>query len=75
MVAAPEFSSFWKEVREVAAPYGRIFPLAMFLGLGCIENRLDAAAKSCRRFWLFDPERLQDSEDCLRVDLINRPGP
>jgi hypothetical protein len=45
------------------------------LGLGCIENRLDAAAKSCRRFWLFDPERLQDSEDCLRVDLINRPGP
>ena len=26
MVAAPEFSSFWKEVREVAAPYGRISP-------------------------------------------------
>ena len=59
----------------MAAPYGPIFPLAMSLGLGCIENRLDAAAKSCRRFWLFDPERLQDSEDCLRVDLINRPGP
>lgn len=59
----------------MAAPCGRIFPLAISLGLRCIENRLDAATKPCRRFWLFDPKRFQDSEDCLRVDLINREGP
>ena len=56
-------------VIEVAAPTGRVLALAKALGLGGVEDFLDATANARGCLGLHDPDRLEN-----RKDVVDRHG-
>src|SRR5262245_51447844 len=56
---------------EVAPPGGRVVAFAQALGLGCVENALDAAAQSRGGLGLLLPNRVEDSADGVAIDLVH----
>jgi hypothetical protein len=64
----------WQQMPKMASPCGWIFAGTMSLRLCCVENGPDAPTEPRRGFRLLCPERLQDSEDSLRINLIDWTG-
>jgi hypothetical protein len=59
----------------MTAPCGGVLARAMALGLGCVENSLYASPKPRCSLRLLYPYRLQDREDGLYINFIDRAGP
>ncbi len=74
MMAARKLCALWQKVREMAAPCGRVLARAVALRLGRVQNGLDASAQPRSGFGLFEPNRLQDGQDGLCINLVDWPG-
>jgi hypothetical protein len=61
-----------QKARQVAAPCRRVFAGSMALRLGRAENRFDASAQARGGFRFRLPKRRQNSENCRRINLVDR---
>jgi len=77
MVTTGEFLSLGKELVEMAFPTRRVGFIArpVSFRLGCIENSLDPSAQARSRFVLVEPNRLQDLDDRICVDILDCQAP
>src|SRR5262245_38824195 len=55
----------------MAAPSRRVLSLARAVRLRPVENRLDPASHAARRLGLYGPDRLENSQDELGIDLAD----
>ena len=75
MMAARERLGLGKQVLEVATPARRVFTRPEPTNRGCIEDLLNAAPKALGSLRQPLPDRLQNLQHRLGVDVVNRQCP
>ena len=72
MMAAGQLMALGQKAIEVPTPSGRVFPAPVTLGLGGVYDPLDTPPQSGRGFWLCEPDRLQNLQDIVCRNLVDR---
>ncbi len=75
LMAANELSALRQEMIQLAAPSRRVLAGAEALGLGRVQNRLNAASSLLRGLRCRRPDRLERLQHRIRIDEINADRP
>jgi hypothetical protein len=71
-MAAREPGTGWQDLRDMAAPAGRVFALPVSARLGGIEHRFNPAPHAAGSFGLVLPDRLKDLQHMRSANVGNR---
>src|SRR5438067_1773176 len=74
-MAARQAGAGWQDLRDMAAPAGRVLAFTVSSRLGGIEHGFNPSPDAAGSFRLVLPDRLQNLEHMRRANLGNRQFP